>query len=406
MPIQKVKQLNNLLPLVSIGTIADCQSVLETTNRMLVRGGLKILQSKSSQSKGLLEILNKLNFLEKIDGGYILTSQDLAFYLSPILNSSGRVSHARLSIFSLLSEDFQSKNFPELNQLSLDDLTKTLIKTNAQRKNLVKSILDEVESEAKKQVYEGKNLIWLEGDWSKGIIGLLASRLVSQHNLPVVVIERLQDQTKISASLRAPEGYNLPEAMKAVGSELFIKFGGHPGAAGFTTKTTQLAEIKSKFARIIEIQKKTLKQTSKNYLDPKWQEIIKDFSQNFDQKTAQQILDLSLDKSVIALKKTEINPEFLTQIYSLDPFGQDFPLPNLLLLVDSFEIKWLGQEQKHVRINFHKNNYFTVFNIDKNLQQKLLSGRTKKILAKVRCNQNTFRGFTKFDLVAENIWAV
>ena len=177
---KKITNLNRLLPLVAIGTVADCQSVLESTNRMLVRAGLKILQNKQNQISGLNIILSQLGFLDKIKDGYQLTSQELAFYLSPILNSSGRINHARLSIRSLLSETFSSKNFDENLEAkemqgcqSISDYVQKLITTNQDRKDLVKKILNEVEMQANKQFLDGESLIWLEGNWSKGIIGLL-----------------------------------------------------------------------------------------------------------------------------------------------------------------------------------------------------------------------------------------
>lgn len=97
------KKLNRLLPLVAIGTVADCQSIMDPINRSLVKSGLKILNSQSHGIAGLDEILKQTGFDEKIRLGYQMNSQDLGFVLSPILNSSGRISHAQLSIGCLLS---------------------------------------------------------------------------------------------------------------------------------------------------------------------------------------------------------------------------------------------------------------------------------------------------------------
>ena len=183
MPIKPVNLsiLNRLLPLVAVGTVADCQSILDTTNRLLVKAGLQILSKNQHRIEGLTELLVQTGLWTKMENGYQIGSTDLGFVLSPILNSSGRLSHARLSISVLLGQ----KNTGE-NEEKLAENTKKLIQTNTDRKQMVKDILEELEIRAEKQ--KNQPLIWLVGNWSKGIIGLLASRLVNQYNLPVIII--------------------------------------------------------------------------------------------------------------------------------------------------------------------------------------------------------------------------
>lgn len=196
----RLTKLNRLLPLVAIGTVADCQSIIEPTNRLLVKAGLQILQSNSHKIAGLTELMTEAGLTKKVQEGYQLTSQDLGFVLSPILNSSGRISHARLSITTLLKD----LRFDNPNQLVTEniehfeqsgaELAQFLIDTNNERKAMVKDILGDVENEAKNQVQAGDKIIWLEGDWNKGIIGLLASRLVNQYNLPVIVVSKAAEE--------------------------------------------------------------------------------------------------------------------------------------------------------------------------------------------------------------------
>jgi single-stranded-DNA-specific exonuclease len=192
--MHNLKKLNRLLPLVAIGTVADCQSIIEGTNRILVKSGIQILQSGKHNIQGLDALTNIAGFSVKVGGGYRINSQDLGYIYSPILNSSGRVSHARLSIATLLRDSrlgIQSNYVAENTELmsqTCDNLAKKLFDTNVERKVMVKSILSEVELEAARQVASGKKVIWLEGNWSKGIVGLLASRLVNQYNLPTIVV--------------------------------------------------------------------------------------------------------------------------------------------------------------------------------------------------------------------------
>ena len=190
----QIKKLNRLLPLVAIGTIADCQSIIEPTNRLLVKAGLSILQNSSHNIIGLNELIDQTGLKAKITQGYELNSMDLGFTLSPILNSSGRISHARLSITTLITNNqltnqvnLVKENEPFFNQPA-KELAANLIQTNQDRKLMVKDILEEVELEAQKQFDSCAKMLWLEGNWNKGIIGLLASRLVNQYDIPVVVV--------------------------------------------------------------------------------------------------------------------------------------------------------------------------------------------------------------------------
>lgn len=194
--MSRISNLNKLLPLVAIGTVADCQSILDQTNRLLVKSGLQILQNKKHGIIGLSELIEQTGLNKKMDAGYKLNSQDLGFTLSPILNSSGRISHARLSISTLITAKGRSlvKENQEYRNLSSEDLSGRLIATNQERKQVVKDILHEVESEAKSQYDLGQKVLWLEGEWSKGIVGLLASRLVNEYNLPVVVVSTINGE--------------------------------------------------------------------------------------------------------------------------------------------------------------------------------------------------------------------
>lgn len=187
-----VTRLNRLLPLVAIGTVADCQSILEPTNRLLVKAGLKILASGNHGIIGLSELMSQTGLSSKIQSGLRLSSQDIAFTLSPILNSSGRMSHAYKSIASLLgTQDLTNLPFAHSDYQvhnTIEYYVSDLIETNQARKAEVKSILEDLEQEAMQQVLNKSPMIWIESSISKGIIGLIASRLVSQYHIPTIII--------------------------------------------------------------------------------------------------------------------------------------------------------------------------------------------------------------------------
>jgi single-stranded-DNA-specific exonuclease len=418
----KIKNLNLLLPFVAIGTIADCQSILESTNRLLVKSGLQIMQKNSQKNSrlnpGLKSIIDQTGLAQKLFQNYKLSSQDLAFLFSPILNSSGRMSHARLSISVLIKTEsdflpeFLDNAFfdPEIKILlkqKLETLVVKLIKNNQDRKDNVKSILEEVESQAEKEFINNEPLIWLEGQWSKGIIGLLASSLVSKYSIPVVVIEKVLPQEanisdKSTASLRAPEGYHLPNAIKDNCENLVEKFGGHPCAAGFTALTKNLPKIKKAFKKSLINQKKLLENQKIVYLST--EEIS---------KLPEQLKYLQYQKNLIFLPSDQINQEFLEQILLLDPFGQDFKMPELLFCLEYFSLHWMGSENKHLRIEFNKSEQnssltLNIFNIDPEIREilKLKNFDSKKyqMWSLARINQNSWQNKTTLQLIAKNIW--
>jgi single-stranded-DNA-specific exonuclease len=199
----KLLRLNKLLPLVAIGTVADCQSIIDSTNRNLVKAGIQIIQSQNHGISGINELLEQTGTNSKIKEGYKITSQDLGFLLSPLLNSSGRISHARLSIATMI-QDYSNTKYKvnlvtenqEFFEKDIQTLSSELIQTNTFRKESVKDILGEVEDMAQTQYENGDSVLWLEGDWNKGIIGLLASKLVNQYNLPVVVVSTSVENSK------------------------------------------------------------------------------------------------------------------------------------------------------------------------------------------------------------------
>ncbi len=376
-----VQKLNHLLGFVAIGTMADCQSILDTTNRLLVRTGIQILQENKHSYLGLKSLLLQTGLQDKINQGYKLNSQDLAFVFAPILNSSGRISHANLSIQLLLADSLEKA----------DLLASELIATNEERKNMVKQISAVLAQNVSTQIAQNYSCIWLEGDWNKGIIGLLASKFVTQFALPCIVVSIESDQAV--ASLRAPEGFHLPEAMKQA-SQWLTKFGGHPGAAGFTCNTVDLPKVK-------EILQQVLAHQAQNLTKPN-QVFVPD---NFTVPPQLQVL--STNPSYIWLTVNDLNTDLLQKVWNLDPFGQDFPIPKFVFNLESYSLRWLGQEGRHIRINLKPEISVTIFNLDEQIKQQFLQiNLPKNIWLEAKLTQNTWNGNTRNDLVAERVWVL
>jgi single-stranded-DNA-specific exonuclease len=378
---QPRKNLNKLLPFVAIGTIADCQSVLEPANRLLVRSGLNIIQNNLHQNVGLLALLGQTGISEKMTQGYKINSQDLGYVLSPILNSSGRISHANLSISVLLEKD----------EVVANELAHELIETNNERKKMVRDIVDSLETEVQNQIQSGEEVVWLSGEWNKGIIGLLASRFVNEYQVPVLITT--EEEGKIVGSSRAPEGYNLPLSFEA-GKDLFEKAGGHPGAAGFTYSKKAEEKIKIVVKKALSKQKKEIAI------------LQKDMAKVQTTTLPENVQKSMLKKHILLVGETEITKSFLEEVSLLDPFGQDFPYPHFLFKLESKQFRWLGQEQKHIKFSIGSESIpCTGFFIDGEKKQSILNflENNHEVYLLAKMSQNTWNGNTNLELIIEKI---
>ena len=363
--------LNKLLPLVAIGTIADCQSVVDSQNRLLVQTGLQILNAQTHHLLGLDQIIIQTGLQASLQAGYRINSIDLGFTLGPLLNAPGRIAHAHEAIAALVC------NVPE----KVDELVSLIITRNQDRKAMVKDILAEVESQATGQFSANKPSLWIEGDWNKGIIGLVASRLCNQFSLPTIVVAC--DPAKpelLAASLRAPEGYDLATALGNC-SEYLSAFGGHLGAAGCTVKT----EYKSKFMIALEQQFAL----QKSAVTPKTNTIASDLPEFLH--------PIIQKKNVILLSPAQFSPQHIRDVWKMDPFGQDFPAPLFLIECPLPQISRFGSEQQYFRVSIAGVSFssFTPYALGKS---------PEKIWILAKPSINCFNGTVKYEAIIEQFW--
>ncbi len=215
----------------AIGTIADIMPLVDE-NRIIVKNGLKYLKRAPI---GLITLLRELNFdFEKVK------AKDLSFYVSPVINSPGRLGDASLSVELLISS--------KLNEC--EEIAKEIIKKNGERKNIVENSIDDIVEQIEKENIEGKKiLIFSSEKFTKGTIGLLASRFCNLYNRPVVVIS-IEGDLAIG-SIRATNGFDVPKFLESL-EDYFTQFGGHTYAGGFVAKLDKLEEIKKSIEEYAE----------------------------------------------------------------------------------------------------------------------------------------------------------
>ena len=218
-----------LLDLLVVSIASDLVTMVGE-NRTLSHFGLK--QLNENPRKGLLAMIN----LSNLEPGHI-TIDDIVFKIGPRINAAGRMESGRLAVELLTSEDADKAMF----------LGEKINENNNERKNIDR----EVTREALEMVESGSCLarenatVVYNPRWSKGIVGIVASRLVEAYYKPTVVLTK--SNGFITGSARSIAGFDLYEAIESC-SDILENFGGHVYAAGLTLKEENLEE----FARRID----------------------------------------------------------------------------------------------------------------------------------------------------------
>jgi single-stranded-DNA-specific exonuclease len=216
----------DLLDVVALGTVTD-MGPLNGENRVLVKAGLESINA--SQRPGLKALIIAAGLVQ----GKI-TSTDISFMLGPRLNAAGRLDTAILAYKLLLADDFESAQrlAAELNQ------------ANRQRQELTR----ETQSVARKHIEElGKHnnrIVVLDGEgYPAGLVGLIAAKLVEDLGRPVLMLERGAETSRGSA--RSIPGFSIIDALTSC-EDLFVRFGGHTAAAGFTISNEHLPRLEER----------------------------------------------------------------------------------------------------------------------------------------------------------------
>ena len=287
-----------LLDLVAIGTIADMVSITDE-NRIFVKQGLELINE--DPRIGLKMLLELSGIDTKID------EQTVGFYIAPKLNSIGRMDSAKLGLTFLMAEE----------PVTARALAEQIEQYNIQRKqvteDIVKDVISKIENSEKKQ----KNVIMVSGEYHEGVLGIVASNIVEKYQKPVFIMNEKEGVLKGSA--RSIFDFNIYIAMNKI-SDLFLAFGGHTLAAGFSFE-------KSNFEKIEE------------FLDNEFEE----FKQNND---------LKANKNIdIVTSLEDISYQFLNSLDALKPYGMDFEKPTVLIENAMVLNKaYFGSEKQYLRL--------------------------------------------------------
>lgn len=266
----------DLLDVVAVGTVTD-MGPLTGENRVLVKHGLEALNATSRP--GLRALINASGLtLGKIK------ASDIGFGLGPRINAAGRLDDATRSYDLLLAEDFASA----------ERLAFELNQANRQRQDLTKEVQEHAKALAESDGTLENRIIVIAGeDYPAGVVGLVAGRLVEEWGRPVLILERKEEVSVGSA--RSVRGFNIIEALRRCG-DLFVRYGGHSMAAGFTIENAKLPELNRRLQAI------AAEELSDDMLVPKLE------------------IDLEIPLS-------DISWDLVKLLGTLEPYGQANPQP-------------------------------------------------------------------------------
>ena len=235
--LKKEKSLSEeyeaILDLVALGTVADLMP-LGDENRILVRLGLDTINAKPR--KGLHELLQKQGLLLKKIG-----THEIAWQITPLINSTGRMGVPDKAVRLFLSDDPSERN----------RLADEVMDLNRERKAVGEAAWNSIYQRAQASYEEcsGKLVLVSGDDIQRGITGTLALKLLNYFNTTAVAVA-FTDETAIG-SVRGTGDVNVKNILEKR-SDLFIDFGGHDFAAGFSIKLDRFDEFKRFIMKEVE----------------------------------------------------------------------------------------------------------------------------------------------------------
>ena len=218
--------------LAAVGTVADVVD-LRGENRILTHFGLKGLANS-----GLLGIQALID-VAGLEGQGV-DSYDVGFKIGPMLNAAGRMGHARLAVELLTCR----------SQMRARQIAEYLKDQNTQRQQCGRKIFKEACQmvAARGFNHPDRRSIVLAGEsWHRGVLGIVASRLVDKYYRPTIVVNLLDDDSGlVQGSARSIPGFALLDGIRHC-SEYLVTFGGHAMAAGLTLKSSQVEAFTEAF---------------------------------------------------------------------------------------------------------------------------------------------------------------
>ena len=335
------------LDLVATAIAADIVPIVDE-NRVLAYYGLE--QINSEPSPGIKALIHLGGIRNK------LSISNVVFVIAPRVNAAGRMDDARKAVLM-----FIEKNYDKALELA-----EQLHSDNSDRKEADSTITEEALQEIRSNPFlqTGKSTVVYKEHWHKGVVGIVASRLIETYYRPTVVLTRSGQVA--AGSARSVAGFNLYEAIHAC-REYLVGYGGHFAAAGLTLLPENIAAFRAKFEEVVS-----------NTIDPKLL-----------------IPEIIIDSEILL---SDIKQPFYDIIQQMEPFGPENMRPVFIAKnVCDTGYSRIVKEQ-HLRFVL-KQNDTTFTGIGFNLAEKYPLLESKKPLDIVfTIDENEWNGQTTLQL--------
>ena len=345
----KVEETYKYLDLLALSLIADIMS-LTGENRIFTFYGLKkINQNPCVGLKALINLLSKNNSIK---------ASDISFGIAPLINAAGRMSHATNAVKLLI----------ESNEHEAAIYAKTLLENNNDRREVEK----EITKEALKMIDDKMHTsVVASANWHKGVVGIVASKLLEKHYKPTIVF--VEKDGFLTGSARSVKGFNIYEAIKEC-EDLCEKFGGHMYAAGLTIKSENFDLFKIKFENIVR--KKIQPEQKINVID----------------------IDLEIDLD-------SIDGRFYRILKQFEPFGPDnlnpiFSTENLNI---NGPLRFIGEDKSHVKLELNTKSS-KINAIGFGIASKFKSLKKQKVDLCYTLNENHWNNKTTIQLNIKDVF--
>lgn len=303
--------LTELLDLTAISLACDIVP-LTGENRNLIALGLQVINTNPR--------LSIVSLLGEKHPKKMFNVTDLVFSAGPKINAAGRISSGKTAVDLLLATE----------QTDITNFANEIDTYNLQRKSEDKRIT----LEALEQIKSNPDLInkntsvLYQSDWHKGVIGIVASRVIENYYRPTVILTKSKDDV-IAGSVRSVKGFDVYAALEECQNEM-LQFGGHKYAAGLTMKENQLEKFTAKFEKVVTKQMET-----------------KSF-----------IPEITIDAEV---PLAEITTQLKAFVDKLSPFGPKNMTPTFATknVIDTGNSKIVGADNTHLKleVNCPKSGY-------------------------------------------------
>ncbi|MEQ3662746.1 MAG: single-stranded-DNA-specific exonuclease RecJ [Flavobacterium sp.] len=346
----------DFLPYLDLVATAIAADIVPMTgeNRTLAKFGMDVINS--NPRPGISALLQSIKKKE-------ITITDVVFTVAPRINAAGRIKHG----------DYAVRLLTEFNLAQAEEFAKEIEDNNNERKGLDKQITKEALSQIIDSNEEKRfSTVVYQENWHKGVIGIVASRLIETYYRPTIVFTKSGD--KLAASARSVKDFDVYNALEACAEHL-EQFGGHMYAAGMTLKEENYEKFKKAF-------EKTVQET-----------IHPDLL----------IPEVEYDAEI---RLTELSPRLMRVLKQFEPFGPQNMTPLFLVkeLTDSGYAKNLGSDDEHLKAFVKQDNSESFGAIGFKIGDKLpIVKNMQKFDAIVSLEENEWRDVVTLQLQLRDI---